>query len=233
MMAAADRPPVAVIAGFGPGLGDALAQGLLREGYTVVGLSRRDGVGGTTDGVVRLCCDVTDPAAVEPCFRQIQAEVGDPDVLIYNAAQLLVKDFMQLTPAEFEAVWRVSCWGAMLCTQQVIPGMVQKQRGRILMTGATASIKGSARFAAFASAKFALRGLAQSLARQYGAQGVHVLHAILDGVIWGERADAVFGMAPEDCMHPVEIAETLLRLLQQPTSAWTHEIDLRPAGEKF
>ena len=135
--------------------------------------------------------------------------------------------------ADFEATWRTSVLGAVACAQAVLPGMVQCGRGALIFSGATASIRGAARFAAFAVAKFALRGLAQSLAREYHAQGVHVTHVVLDGLLRGSKSVARFGGRDKAAIDPTEVAKTYRWLAEQEQSAWTHELDLRPASEKF
>ena len=116
--------------------------------------------------------------------------------------QLVAKPFAELTPEDFEQSWRSTCFGAMVTAQAALPGMLSRGGGTMIFTGATASIKASARFAAFASAKFALRGLAQSLAREFGPQGVHVVHAIIDGIIWGPQSQQRFNVKRENCLEP-------------------------------
>ncbi len=147
--------------------------------------------------------------------------------------QLNPKPFMKLTPAEFEKSWLSTCFGAMVAAQAALPGMLAQGGGTIIFTGATASVKGNPSFAAFASAKFALRGLAQSLAREFAPQGVHVVNTLIDGVIWGPQTQQRFTIARENCLEPEAIAKTYLQLIGQPPCAWTHELDLRPSSEKF
>src|SRR5690606_33183000 len=127
--------------------------------------------------------DVGDRAALAQAFGACTNRFGAPSLLIHNAAELSIRDFLELEPSDFERIWRTSCLGAVNSAQLVLPDMLKAGSGTMIFTGATASVKGGAKFSAFAAAKFALRGLAQSLARAYGPSGVHVAHVIVDGVI--------------------------------------------------
>ena len=155
------------------------------------------------------------------------------DVLIHNPQLLTIKPFEQTTIEVFEQTWRVTCLGAVIAAQAVIPHMAARQQGMIILSGATAGLRGGANFSAFASAKFALRGLAQSLAREYGPKGVHVAHVVLDGLIDEPQTDQRFGAQTSGRMDPRAIAQAYLDLSTQPPSAWTHEMDLRPFSERF
>ncbi len=233
--------PVAVVAGVGPGLGASLCRALCAARYDVAGLARSRDFGatleqelGTEHSTFRAkACDVTDNEDVERTFRQITDELGPISVFIYNTGQSLIKPFTDITPAEFEAIWRVNCLGAMLTSRAVLPSMKEARSGTIIFTGATASMRGGANFAAFASAKFALRALAQSLAREHGILGIHVAHVLVDGLIWGKRAVERFGVSAEQCLDPEAMAGAYLALIRQDRSAWSHETDLRPFTEKF
>lgn len=226
--------PVAVITGFGPGLGFELASCLIEEGYTVAGLSRTGRAPDVAGGHFHAyACDITDADSVRETFQEISWDLGPASALVHNAATLIIGDFLDLTSEVFENSWRTATLGAMLSAQQVLPGMVTAGRGTILFTGATASIRGGADFSAFASAKFALRGLAQSLARRYGPQGIQVVHALIDGIIWGERAKTIFDMDRSNCLEAADLAQSFVRLIGQPRSVWTHEIDFRPAKANF
>ncbi|MCR9142295.1 MAG: SDR family NAD(P)-dependent oxidoreductase [bacterium] len=229
---------IAVITGFGAGLSEGLALRLMQTGYTVAGLSRSESFGRQfqsqhPDRFRSYACDVGDEAAVVSTFAQIKTECGAPNLLIHNAAQLVLRDFLEIAAAEFEALWRTSCLGATLATQQVLPDMLAASSGTLIFTGATASVKAGPKSAAFAASKFALRGLAQSLARAYGPRGVHVVHTVIDGVIRGDRAQNEFGMPLEKCMDPDDLVEAYMALIAQKPSSWTHEVDFRPAGESF
>jgi NAD(P)-dependent dehydrogenase (short-subunit alcohol dehydrogenase family) len=223
----------AIVAGVGDGLGVALCKRLLAEGYAVAGLSRtatpQPELG---DNYLPLTCDLTTPAAVDNAVASVERRFGAASVYIHNAAFLLRKDFLQTSTEDFSDLWQVVCLGAVNGVQRVLPKMLAAESGTILLTGATASIKAGAGFAAFASAKFALRGLAQSLAREYAPQGIHVAHIIVDGAIWGKQAEN-FGRTERDCLSPEAIADTYLHLINQHRSAWTQELDLRPDVERF
>lgn len=223
----------AVVAGVGDGLGMALCKRLLAAGYAVGGLSRTAAPHPELgENYLPVACDLTDASDVDHAISTVEERLGMASVYIHNAAWLLRKDFLQTTLREFTDLWSLVCLGAVHGAQRVLPNMLAAQGGAILMTGATASIKAGAGSAAFSSAKFALRGLAQSLARAYASQGIHVAHVIVDGAIWGRQAKG-FGRAEHDCLSPDDIAETFLHLIGQPRSAWTFELDLRPDIEPF
>ncbi|HEX7380585.1 MAG TPA: SDR family NAD(P)-dependent oxidoreductase [Nevskiaceae bacterium] len=232
---ATSQPSCACIVGVGPGLGAALTERFAAEGYAVALLSRsathRDPIvraitanGGRAAG---YDCDVTDPASVTAAFAKIRATHGDPAVLIYNAGVFVVGGLLELDPARFEDAWRINCLGAFLCARQVVPAMRAARAGSLLFTGATASLRGGARFAGLAVGKFGLRALSQSLAREWGSHGIHVANVIIDGQI-GNR-----GRSGEQYLDPHAIAESYWQLHRQPRSAWTLEMDLRPHVEHF
>jgi NAD(P)-dependent dehydrogenase (short-subunit alcohol dehydrogenase family) len=175
-------------------------------------------------------CDLTQADDVAVALASQGARI---DVLVHNAHRLLIKPFEQTTAREFEEVWRITCLGAMLPAQAVIPHMAAREKGTIIFTGATAGIRGGANFSAVASAKFALRGLAQSLAREYGPRGVHVAHLVLDGLIDEVQTEQRFGNSTTARMSPQAIARACVELAAQHPSAWTHEMDLRPFSERF
>lgn len=209
---------LALIAGSGGVLGRALRQELSST-HRVIGLRRS-----VADAELERRCDLSDPAAVRAALEPIGADV---DLLIYNAARLVRGPFLELPAADFEAAWRVSLLGAVACAQAVLPGMLARGRGVILISGATGSTRGSAGFSAFAAAKFALRGLAQSLARELQPEGVHVVHVVLDGLLGGSDSVGLFGGSPERTLDPSAVAKAYRWLAEQPRNAWTHEIDLR------
>jgi NAD(P)-dependent dehydrogenase (short-subunit alcohol dehydrogenase family) len=180
-----------------------------------------------------MACDVTDATAVRSVFERIAAGYGPVQNLIYNAHELFIDSFAETDAETFERIWRVNTLGAFLCAQAAIPQMLSSGGGAAIFSGATASLRGGARFAAFASSKFALRGLAQSLAREFGPQGMHVAHVIIDGLIWGPVTRDQRKAEKARCLDPDAVAETIASLIAQPRQAWTHEIDLRPATEKF
>lgn len=227
-----------LLTGVAEGFGADIAETFARAGHDVIGLSRSarssepltrrvEAAGGK---YFHLACDITRTteamAAIKPHADRI-------DVLIHNPHLLVIKPFEQTTIEEFEQAWRVACLGAVISVQSVIPYMAKRQHGTIILTGATAGLRGAANFAAFAAAKFALRGLAQSLAREYGPKGVHVAHVVLDGLIDEPQTDQRFGSSSTVRMDPRSIAQAYLDLATQPPSTWTHEMDLRPFSERF
>lgn len=235
-----NSPPVAVVAGVGPGLGAAVCRTLADADYRVAALARTtnytsqlaEEMASAGQQLLALPCDVTDTKAVSEAFQYVDAQLGPADVLVYNAGQLVVAPFLEIAAETFEQAWRVTCGGAMACAQQAIARMQSQQAGTLIFTGATASRRGGAGFAAFAAAKFALRGMVQSLAREFGPQGIHVAHVLIDGQIQGEAAQQR-GAEPTQCLEPQAIAQAYLDLIRQHRSAWTQELDLRPDMEQF
>ena len=171
-------------------------------------------------------------------FVAVAQSAGPIAVAIHNAGGNSPAPFLQVAPAVFEEHWRAHAFGAFLLAQAVLPKMLEQGTGTLLFTGATGSLRGSARFASFAAAKGALRMMAQSLAREFGPQGIHVAHLIVDGVIDGDRARASIPgvesrFAEDGMLKPEHIAEAFLALHRQHRSAWTQELDVRPWSEKF
>lgn len=235
--------PLVVIAGYAPGLGSSLATRLLAEGYQVAALGRRIGEPARA-GFHPYAVALDQADAVAAAFTQLDA-IGAPLAgVIHNPAHLVIAPFLDTQLSDFQACWQSMVQTAILVSQAAVPRMLaqaplalstpnQPVRGRMIFSGATASVRGGARFGAFASAKFALRGLVQSLAREYQNQGIHIAHVLLDGIIWSEKSRQRHQIAAEQCLLPEDIAQCYLQLLQQPPSTWTQELDLRPAGEKF
>ena len=233
--------PVAVVVGVGAGLGAALAR-RFAERYSVAMLARSleyliqlssdiEGKGGIATPVP---CNVAEAAEIDAAFNKIRSEIGPPEILIYNAAMRPFGRLMETKPSTFENTWRVATMGAFLCCQQVVPAMLERRRGAILFTGATAGVKPFPTSAAFGPAKFALRGLAQVLARDLDPQGIHVAYVNIDGPIDMPFIRQRMPEAKiEDLLNPAEIAESYWHLAHQDRSAWTHELDLRPFKEKF
>ena len=230
---------VAIVAGVGFGLGEALCQRLINEGYRVAGLSRSTEVGNELvnrfgkEAFLPLQCDLTDPHSVNIAISTVEEQLGTTSVYIHNAAYLHMGEFLETSAEDFESLWKVTCLGAVHGIQRVLPNMLEQKRGTILVTGATASIKAGSGFSAFSSAKFALRGLTQSLAREYSPQGIHIAHVLLDGLIWGAQSRNKFSAKEEDCLLPEAIADSYFHLIQQHRSSWTQELDLRPDCETF
>lgn len=226
-----DSKPLAIVAGAGPGLGKAICQQFIDAGYQVVGITRtiHDQL---PEEVELIQADLSDPQQVVDAFAKIDT-FGIPDVLIHNPSAYLHQPFLETAPDQFAAVWQSTTLSAALLSQQAINRMLRNGRGTILLSGATASIKAGAQHAAFASAKFALRGLAQSMAREFQNQGVHIVHVILDGIILSQKSKQRTGMDEALMMKPEDIAETYLALVNQPRTTWTQELDLRPLSETF
>lgn len=227
----------ALIAGVGPGLGAALVETFSAAGFTVVaaarGASSVEALGGR-DGTVPVDCDLTEPAAVERLFARIEEDHAPLRVAVYNAGAFEPAEVADIEPEQFERCWRVGCYGGFLVGREAARLMRPAGAGTILFTGATASLRGGARFANLASPKFALRAVAQSLARELGPLGIHVAHVIIDGQIRSARYESLLAeRGPDSLLEPAAIAETYLALHRQHRSAWTHELDLRPWVERF
>ena len=233
---------VAAVLGVGPGLGAAVARRFAREGFGVALMARREEslapVRGEIEGsggeALPVATDATDPDSVASAFERVRGELGDPEVFVYNAGAFRMGGILEVSPEEFDASFRANCAGAFYAAQQVLPAMVERGRGTVLLTGATAALRGSARFSALAVGKFGLRALAQSMAREFGPQGVHVAHVVIDGQIDTPRVREMSPDREEDTMlSPEAIAETYWRLHTQHRTAWTLEMDLRPSVESF
>ena len=233
---------VAAVVGVGPGLGASVARRFAREGFAVALMARsEESVAGARAGIEEMggtalpvTADATDPASVERAFKDVRDELGDPEVFVYNAGAFQMGGILEISPEKFDECFRANCAGAFYAAQQVLPAMVERERGTVVLTGATAALRGSARFSALAVGKFGLRALAQSMAREFGPQGIHVAHVVIDGQIDTPR---VRERSPEREEHtmlsPDAIAETYWQLHSQDQTAWTLELDLRPSVERF
>ena len=225
----------ALIVGSGSGLSASLASLFAQEGFKV-GLAARN-----AEKLAPLCkstgasafsCDATNASEVASLFRNVEAKIGTPDVVIYNASARSRGPFISLDPAEVENAIRVSAFGGFLVAQEAAKQMVPEGHGAILFTGASASVKGYAQSAPFAMGKFALRGLAQSMARELAPMGIHVAHFIIDGAIRNPgRTEPLDN--PDSMLDPEAIAANYLHVLRQPRSSWTWEMEIRPWVEKF
>ncbi len=233
--------PVAVLVGLGPGLGRSVALRFAQEGFAIGIMARSQEKLAPVQAeiqqqgsVLGVTADATDPNSMRAGFDQIQQQLGAPQVLIYNAGAFVMGGILDLTPAQFEHCWKTNCMGAFLAAQQVLPAMVERGQGTILLTGATAALRGSARFSGLAVGKFGLRALAQSLAREFAPQGIHVAHIVIDGQIDTPKLRA---RTPEredhTLLNPDAIADTYWHLHRQDPTVWTLELDVRPAVEKF
>jgi NAD(P)-dependent dehydrogenase (short-subunit alcohol dehydrogenase family) len=233
---------VAAILGVGPGLGAAVARRFAREGFAVALMARNeDGLSGIRQEIeedggaaLSISADATDPASVEAAFGRVREGLGDPEIFVYNAGAFQMGGILEIPPDRFDECFRANCAGAFYAAQQVLPAMVEAGRGTILLTGATASLRGSARFSALAVGKFGLRALAQSMAREVGPQGIHVAHVVIDGQINTPRVRERFpDREAHTMLSPDAIAETYWQLHIQDHTAWTLELDLRPSVESF
>ncbi|HEY0329084.1 MAG TPA: SDR family NAD(P)-dependent oxidoreductase [Rhodopseudomonas sp.] len=232
------RYQTALIVGAGEGLSASLARLFAREGLRVALAARNaDKLAALSaeTGAKAYACDATDEADVARLFDVVDAEVGVPDVVVYNASGRARGAFVDLKAADVAQSIAVSAFGGFLVAQQAAQRMLPNRHGAILFTGASASVKGYAQSAPFAMGKFALRGLAQSMARELSPQGLHVAHFVIDGGIRNaarpernEPADR-----PDSMLDPDAIAFSYWNVLQQPRSAWSWEIELRPWVEKF
>ena len=225
----------ALIVGAGSGLSASLARLLSKNGMQVAlaarSIDRLTALAAET-GAGTFTCDATKRADVEKLFAEVEAKLGAPDVVIYNASFRTRAPFVDLDPTDVEKAIAVSAFGGFLVAQQAARRMLAAGQGAILFTGASASVKGYPQSAPFAMGKFALRGLAQSMARELGPHGIHVAHFVIDGAIRNpgrmESADR-----PDSMLDPDAIAATYLHVLRQPRSALTSEVELRPWVETF
>jgi len=225
----------ALIVGVGSGVSASLARAFNKAGITVALAARR--AANLADlaketGAMALACDATDRAQVAKLFAQLDERFGVPDVVAYNASYRTRGPLVSLDPAEVEKSIAVTAYGAFLVAQEAVKRMLPRGHGAILFTGASASVKGYAQSVPFAMGKFALRGLAQSMARELSPQGIHVGHVVIDGGIRSQTRP-VPSDKPDSLLDPDAIAQTYLDLLRQPRSAWAWEIELRPWVEKF
>jgi short-subunit dehydrogenase len=224
----------ALIVGAGSGISASVAQAFAKAGMKIALAARSaDKLGALAKetGATVHACDAADHAQVDGLFAALDA-AGAPDVVVYNASYRTRGPFLDLDPVEVEKSIRVSAYAGFLVAQAAVKRMLPRGRGAVLFTGASASVKGYAQSAPFAMGKFALRGLAQSMARELSPQGIHVAHFVIDGGVRSARRP-VPSDAPDSLLDPDAIAQTYLHVLQQPRSAWTHEIELRPWVEKF
>ncbi len=233
---------VAAVLGVGPGLGAAISRRFARDGFAVALLARSEGstapvreeIERSGGEALAVEADATDAASVARAFERVRNSLGDPEVFVYNAGAFQMGGIMDLSPEDFDACLKANCAGAFYAAQHVLPAMLEQGRGTVILTGATASLRGSAKFSALATGKFALRALAQSMAREFGPRGVHVAHTIIDGQIDTPRVRSMSPDRDESTMlSPDAIAEAYWQLHHQNSTAWTLELDLRPAVESF
>jgi short-subunit dehydrogenase len=246
MTANASQPKVALVIGAGDSTGGAIARRFAKEGY-ITCMTRRSAdklqplvdtirtEGGQAYG---FASDARKEEEVKALFEQIEAEHGPIEVLVFNIGANVPCSILEETARKYFKIWEMACFSGFLNAQAAAQRMVTRGRGTILFTGATAGLRGSANFAAFAGAKHALRALAQSMARELGPKNIHVAHVVVDGAIdtafirdnFPER----YALKDQDgILNPEHIADQYWMLHRQPRDAWTHELDLRPYLEKF
>ena len=228
--------PVCAVIGIGPGKGAAIAQRFSQAGYRLALLSRStvlstklaDELGNTR----AYACDASDPESVKAAFASVHEDLGEVNVLVYNAGSGTWGNVEEVSAADLENAWRINTLGAFAAAREVIPAMKKRGAGSIVFIGATASRRGAARAAAFAQAKAAQRTLAESMARHLWPSGIHVALVIIDGVVdlprsrerMPDKLDSFF-------VKPDDVAATVYWLTQQPRSAWSFEVEARPFGE--
>lgn len=230
--------PVCVVVGVGEGNGAALARAFAKEGMAVALLARgtdfASELAGELGDARAYVCDVSDPPSVAEAFGRIRSELGDPETVVYNAGSGVWGDVESVDLAGFEASWRVNAYGAFAVAKEVVPAMKAAGKGAIIFIGATASLRGGPKTAAFAPAKAAQRSLAQSMARSLWPAGIHVALIAIDAVVdlprtrqnMPDKPDAFF-------LEPEDMAATAVWLARQPRSAWTFEAVVRPFGENW
>ncbi len=237
-----------LIIGAGDDTGSAIARAFARDGYAVC-LSRRPRHAGKLEALAATIrddghqahafpCDARDEDAVIALVQQIEDEIGPIEVAVFNIGANVRFSVTDTTARVFRKVWEMACFAGFLMGREVAKPMLERGRGTILFTGATASVRGASGFSAFASAKHALRALAQSMARELGPKNIHVAHIVIDGAIDSNfiremMPDVDAKRAEDKILNPDDIAANFVMLHNQPRSAWTHELDLRPWSETF
>jgi NAD(P)-dependent dehydrogenase (short-subunit alcohol dehydrogenase family) len=225
----------ALIVGAGAGISASVARALAAAGLKL-GLAARNidklAPLAAETGAECFAADASDPAAVAQLFEEADARLGSPDVVLYNASARAPGSVAEIDPEAVRKALEISAFGAFLTVQQAARRMVPQGHGAILLTGASASVKGFPLSAAFAMGKFALRGLAQSTARELGPKGIHVAHFVIDGGVRSARRPDPPNR-PDSTLDPDAIAQTYLDVLRQPRSAWSLEVEMRPWVETF
>ena len=225
----------ALIVGAGPGISASLARGLAADGLKV-GIAARNADKlaplAAETGAETFAVDASQPVAVARLFDDADTRLGEPDVVVYNASARAHGPIAELDPEAVRKAVEISAYGGFLVVRQAARRMIPRGRGAILLTGASASVKGYPHSAAFAMGKFALRGLAQSVARELGPKGIHVAHFVIDGGVRSARRPDPADR-PDSTLDPNAIAQTYLEILRQPRSAWSLEVELRPWVETF
>jgi NAD(P)-dependent dehydrogenase (short-subunit alcohol dehydrogenase family) len=229
---------VCAVVGVGPGNGEALARRFSADGYATALMARRMDLtrrlAGELERAKAYACDVADAGSVVSAFDAARAQLGDVDVLIFNAGSGVWGTVEEIKPEDFERAWRVNAFGLFLAARQVIPAMRKRSVGAIIVVGATASRRGVAGTAAFAPAKMAQRGLVESMARHLWPAGIHVALIVVDGVVGGPVTRSRFPDRPdEEFVDPAGVADIASSLVRQERSAWSFEVEARPFREKW
>jgi NAD(P)-dependent dehydrogenase (short-subunit alcohol dehydrogenase family) len=232
------KKPVCAVVGVGPGNGAAFARRFAGEGYAVALLARKiefaNELASALPHARSFACDAGDVSSVEHAFAAVRADLGEVDVLVYNAGSGVWGNVEEVTAADFEMSWRVNSLGAFLTAKQVIPAMKQSKSGSIVFIGATASRRGNVKTAAFAPAKASQRSLAESMARYLWPLGIHVSLVIVDGVVdLATTRQRMPGKPDAFFIKPADVADTVFSLTQQKPSAWSFEVEARPFGETW
>lgn len=233
--------PACVVVGIGPGNGAAFVRRFAAGGYAVAMLSRSTTLGealatelGGPDVARAYACDVSDPAAVQRAFAAVREDLGAPEVVVYNAGSGVWGNVEETRLEDFEAAWRVNTLGAVACAREVIAPMKRAKKGSFVFVGATASRRGGAKTAAFASSKAAQRSLAESMARHLWPSGIHVALIVIDGVVDLPRTRERLRDKPDSFfVEPAGVAEIAWQLVKQSPSAWSFEVEARPFAETW
>jgi NAD(P)-dependent dehydrogenase (short-subunit alcohol dehydrogenase family) len=228
---------IALIVGSGPGLSASLARLFKREGMKVALAARNvkklDGLVKEIDGRA-YACDATSPTDVKNLFQSVSQDLGDPNLVVYNASGRVRGPITELDPEDVRQTILITCYGAFLIGQEAAKRMLKAGNGTLLFTGASASVKGYANSPAFAMGKMGLTGLVQSMARELQPRNIHVAQVVIDGGINNpERPERLTARGPDGCLDPDAIAQTYLHLHRQHRSSWASHIELRPWSEKF
>ncbi len=237
-MADESKAPVCAVVGVGPGNGEAFARRFAADGYAVALLARGPELTRQlADELPRAKaypCDVADQTSVDAAFANIRADLGDVDVLIFNAGSGAWGNVEEVTAGDLERAWRINTLGLFLAARQAIPAMRRRGQGAMIVVGATASRRGAAGAAAFAQGKMAQRALAESMARHLGPSGIHVALIVVDGVVGGPITRSRFADRPNDAfIDPAGVAAIAASLVKQDRSAWSFEVEARPYKEKW
>ena len=229
---------ICLITGVGPGTGSALVATFVNAGYTVAMIARNQERLEELESQFENCkgfpCDVSNAEQLENTITSIQAEIGSPEVVVHNAVGGAFGSFMDITAAQLQKNFEVNTMALLRLGQLLAPAMIEQGKGAIICTGNTSAYRGKAHYAGFAPTKAAQRILAESMARTLGPQGVHVAYVAIDAVIDVPWARQAFADQPDDFFcKPVEIAQEVLRIAEQPKSTWSFNVEIRPFGENW